>query len=108
MLLERNDVDPNTADEDGHTPLSLAAMSGREAILDMLSELNDVNPDFADASGRTPFPWAPENGYTQVTQLLEGPQGLITKLPSAGELSEPLVAEWPGIPEPPPKRIRRL
>ena len=108
MLLERNDVDPNTADEDGHTPLSLAAMSGHEAILDMLSELNDVNPDLADASSRTPFPWAPENGYTQVTQLLEGPQDLITKLPSAGELSEPLVAESPGIPEPPPKRIRRL
>ena len=108
MLLERNDVNPNTADEDGRTPLSLAAGSGYGGTVEMLLEQNDVNPDLADASGGTPFPWAPENGCTQVAQLLEGPQGFVTKLPLASELSEPLAAESPEIPEPPPKRIRRL
>ena len=108
MLLEQNDVNPNTADEDGRTPLSLAAEGGYEGIAEMLLQRSDINRDTPDASGRTPFPWAPKNMSTQVAQLLEGPQDPITKLPLASELSEPLAAESPEIPEPPPKRIRRL
>ena len=108
MLLEQNDVNPNTADEDGRTPLSLAAEGGYEGIAEMLLQRSDINRDTPDASGRTPFPWAPKNMSTRVAQLLEGPQDPITKLPLASELSEPLAPESPEIPEPPPKMIRRL
>ena len=38
MLLERGDVNPNTADHRGETPLSGAACFGHERIVKMLLE----------------------------------------------------------------------
>jgi len=43
--LERNDVNPDTADDSGRTPLSWAASYVRRKIVEMLLQRNDVNPN---------------------------------------------------------------
>ena len=57
MLLERDDVNPNTADTIyGQTPLSWAAEYGYAEVVKMLLEGKDVNPNAADTEyGRTPL-----------------------------------------------------
>ena len=72
MLLERDDVNPNTADtEHGRTPLSWAAENGHEGVVRILLERNDVNPDTADTEyNRTPLWWAAKNGYEEVVRML--------------------------------------
>ena len=62
MLLERRDVNPDSTDKSGRTPLSWAAGGGLEKIVRILLERNDVNPDTADENGRTPLSWAAEPG----------------------------------------------
>jgi len=47
-MLEREDVNLNTADESGQTPLLLAAEYGQKDIVKMLLERRDVTPDTAD------------------------------------------------------------
>jgi len=49
VLLEREDVNPNTADTKyGETPLSWAAENGDEGVVKILLERDDVNPDQPD------------------------------------------------------------
>ena len=71
MLLERNGVDPDRADEWRRTPLSLAAENGREGIARILVERNDVNLNIVDTEyGRTPLSWAAKNGHEGIVRLL--------------------------------------
>ena len=70
ILLEREDVAPDTADEDGRTPLSWAAGNGHGYILKMLLEWEDVTPDTADKGGQTPLLWAAEFGNEGVVDTL--------------------------------------
>ena len=55
MLLEKNNVNPDTPDKSGRTPLSWAAQKWEVEIVRILLERNDVNPDTEDERGRTPF-----------------------------------------------------
>ena len=70
MLLERNDVNPDTLDTSGRTPLSWAASYGREEIVKMLLERKDVVPDTPDKRGRTPFSWAVIYEHVEVGKAL--------------------------------------
>jgi len=58
ILLERNDVNPDSADKSGRTPLSWAAEDRCKKVVRVLLERNDVNPSTADEAGRTPLSWA--------------------------------------------------
>jgi ankyrin repeat protein len=42
LLLETNDADPNSSDNDGRTPLSRAAENGHEAIVELLAPIDTV------------------------------------------------------------------
>ena len=72
MLLERADINPNTADtEYGRTPLWWAAVRGHEGIIRMLLEREGVNPNTADTEdGRTPLWLAAQSGHEGIVKLL--------------------------------------
>ena len=71
VLLERSDIDPNTANTTyGQTPLSLAAMNGHDGVVGILLERNDVNPNKADKWGQTPLFMATENGHEEIVRML--------------------------------------
>ena len=53
MLLERNDVNPDTVDKSGRTPFSWAV--GKQDRLP-----NGINPHTTNEECRTPFPWIVE------------------------------------------------
>src|SRR5207302_1854123 len=72
MLLEREDVNPNTADTSyGRTPLSWATVNENVGVVKMLLQREDVNPNTPDTEyGRTPLCWAAERGHEGVVQML--------------------------------------
>jgi len=52
MLLERDDVNPDSLDSDGDTPLICALLNGNEEIVRMLLGTGRVDLGRVDASGR--------------------------------------------------------
>jgi len=70
LLLAKADVDPNSKDNDGQTPLSRAAENGYEEVVKLLLAKVDVNPDLKDNNGRTPLSWAVANRQEEVVKLL--------------------------------------
>jgi len=72
ILLEREDVTPDTTDKNGRTPLSWAAGNGHGGIVKMLLEREDVTPNATDKNGRTPLSWAAGNGHGGVVKMLLG------------------------------------
>ena len=72
MLLEREDVAPDTPDHGGRTPLSWAAEGGHLDIVRIFLELGSIAPDTADKDGRTPLLWAAEHGYGAIVKMLLG------------------------------------
>ncbi|KAI9781824.1 MAG: hypothetical protein M1816_002174 [Peltula sp. TS41687] len=62
LLVERDDVDADSRDNSGPTPLSGATENGHEAVVELLLARNDVEADPKDENGRTPLSWAAENG----------------------------------------------
>jgi hypothetical protein len=57
-------------DEDGRTPLSLAAEKGYEAVVQLILETSRANVDSPDTFNRTPLSLAAERGYEGVVKLL--------------------------------------
>ena len=108
ILLERNDVDPNTASEDGKTPLSWAVQNGNEEMVKMLLKRNDLNLDTTDNSGRTPASWAAKNMNDGIAKLLSGRADFVFRSRPSLQLVEPCSPELSELSEPPSKRIRKF
>ena len=74
MLLEREGVNPNTADgEYGQTPLLWAAQRGYEGIVKLLLERADLNPDIPGPSGETALDSAVSREHSGIVRLLSQP-----------------------------------
>jgi len=71
ILLERDDVNPDSPRYWGKTPLCLAAENGHEGVVKILLGRDDVNPNKADEEGRTPLCWAIRGGHAGVAALLQ-------------------------------------
>ena len=66
-----NEVDVNTADDSGRTPLSLAAEMGNEIVVKALLESGKAEVESKDdIYVQTPLSWAAMNGHETVVKLL--------------------------------------
>ena len=70
LLLAKGEVDPNSKDNGGRTPLSRAAEKGRGAVVALLLAKGRVDPDSKDSESRTPLALAAGSGYKEVVELL--------------------------------------
>ncbi|RFU23836.1 hypothetical protein B7463_g12501, partial [Scytalidium lignicola] len=70
LLLAKDDVDINSKDNDGQSPLTWAVQNEHEAIIELLLAKNDVDVNSKDNNGRTPLSFAAENGDEAVVKLL--------------------------------------
>jgi ankyrin repeat protein len=60
MFLARADVNVDSKDVDGRTPLSFAAEQGHVSTVKLLLARNDIDADSKDDDGRTPLSFAVE------------------------------------------------
>lgn len=89
VLLERSDVDPNTADDKyGRVPLLCAAESGNEGVVGMFLERSDINPDIASRSSVTPLLWA-VGSHKRIAKLLGEWMDSIPRHATSLQLAEP-------------------
>ena len=108
ILLGREDVDPNTASQDGQTPLSWAARNGDEEVVKMLLERNNPNINTMDNSGRTPASWAAEYMYDGIAKLLRDRVNFSSKYGANLQPAVPYSPELSELSEHPSKRVRRF
>ena len=107
ILLERNDVNPNTVGILFHqTPLARGAQDRREGVLKILLERNDVNLGTADEDGRTQLLLATHNGHERIVKLLSERADLIPGYAACPQRTEPLSPGQSDCSEPPFKRAR--
>jgi len=106
ILLERNNVNPNTVDKDGRTPLSLAVRGGDEEVVRLLLERNDVNLNIADHDGQTAASWAAQNGSDIIAKLLRDQADFTPIYAASSPTNRPLSPQ--AVSETPSKRIRRF
>lgn len=69
-LLGTQMIDPDCKDEDMRTPLSWAAMEGREAVVKLLLETGKVDANSRDKRGRSPLSYAASFGRDAVVELM--------------------------------------
>ena len=69
-LIQDDNVDVNGKDDDGHTPVIVAAHAGHTEIVQYLSSLNDCNVGLADNSGRNAIHAACQAGHTNIVTVL--------------------------------------
>lgn len=86
LLLSHHDIDVNTADEDGHTPLLLAINKGYIDAARLLLQHPDIDVNKADNNGRTPLCLACsiQHYYPFVELLLSHPSIQINKTDKDG------------------------
>ncbi|KAI9845534.1 MAG: hypothetical protein M1838_001702 [Thelocarpon superellum] len=70
LLVDRDDVEVDSKDQSGQTPLSWAARGGHEAVVKLLVDRDDVEADSKDYYGQTPLSWAARGGQEAVVKLL--------------------------------------
>ncbi|CZR60318.1 uncharacterized protein PAC_10214 [Phialocephala subalpina] len=70
-LLLGEDVDVDSEDKEGQTPLLLAARNGHTAVVELLLE-RVAKPDCKNKRGQTPLIYAARNGHEEVVELLLG------------------------------------
>ncbi|KAK0652759.1 hypothetical protein B0T16DRAFT_347215, partial [Cercophora newfieldiana] len=73
LLLGTGQVDIDSKDSSGRTPLSWAAGNGHVAVVELLLGTGQVDIDSKDmVYGQTPLSWAAEDGHVAVVELLLG------------------------------------
>lgn len=80
LLLDTGEVDVDSKDSLGWTPLFYAAEHGNEAVVKLLLETGKVDVDLKDSFGRTPLSWAAGGGNEAVVKLLQS--SITTVLPT--------------------------
>src|SRR5205085_323692 len=70
LLLARDNVEVDSKNNYGQTPLSWAAGQGHEAVVELLLSRSDVEADSKDHRGRTPLWWTAGQGHEAVVELL--------------------------------------
>ena len=71
IVLLKNGHDPDSEDDDGRAPLSLAAENGHEAVVKELLTIERVNADSKDYyTSQTPLSIAAERGHEAVVKQL--------------------------------------
>ena len=70
MLLDRDDLDANSKDVDGDTPLSLATTNDHYRVSEALLRRYDVEIHSINNFGETPRDIARRNGYHRLVALL--------------------------------------
>ena len=70
LLLERSDVNVDSKDHMGRTPLSRAAENETNETVNLLLERSDINVDSKDFLGRTPLSYAAGSGGVETVKLL--------------------------------------
>jgi ankyrin repeat protein len=70
LLVEREEVEADSKDEDGRAPLSYTAVRGHEAVVKLLVERDEVEADSKDEDDWTPLSYAAASGYEPVVKLL--------------------------------------
>ncbi|KAL4806547.1 hypothetical protein BDV18DRAFT_152048 [Aspergillus unguis] len=73
--LIRRGHQPNAKDSFNRTPVTWAALSGSQAVLELLLEGN-VDLNLPDEEGRTPLAWAACNGHESIVVSLLSKQGI--------------------------------
>ncbi|PUU81764.1 hypothetical protein B9Z19DRAFT_970912, partial [Tuber borchii] len=58
LLLERVDVNPDSPNSSGRTPLSYAVQWGQQDLVKLFLRHGGVNLDSSDSSGRTPLSYS--------------------------------------------------
>ncbi|KAK3935766.1 hypothetical protein QBC46DRAFT_461901 [Diplogelasinospora grovesii] len=77
LLLDSGEVDTDSRDEHGWTPLSLAAMygHGHEAVVKLLLDSGKVDVNVKDEGGQTPLSLATKLGHQAIAKLLRDAGG---------------------------------
>ena len=76
MLLAKQGVDVNQADDDGCTPLYIASQEGHAEVVSMLLAKQGVNVNQATEDGCTPLFIASQKGHAEVVSMLLAKQGV--------------------------------
>jgi len=69
ILLEPNDINPNSTNKYGETRLSRAAENGHKGVVRILLGKRNVNPNTADRYGQIPLPRARRNGQEGAVRI---------------------------------------
>ena len=72
VLVDRENVNPNTLNKNGTTALWIAVQKGHERLVKRLLEQLNVNPAPADKDGRTPVFRGGKEGYEKVVKMVLG------------------------------------
>ena len=96
LLVGGKYVNPDRPDNDGRTPLSLAAKNGHDGIVKLLLGREDVSPDRPDNYGKTPLSLASWEGHDRVVELLLGREGVSPDRSDNDGKTPLLLASWKG------------
>ncbi|PUU82883.1 hypothetical protein B9Z19DRAFT_966217, partial [Tuber borchii] len=69
-LLRVKPFDPDSSDENGHTPLLLAAQNGHEGAVKLLLVRSEVNPGLSNKNGQIALLLATKNGHQRIVEQL--------------------------------------
>ncbi|KAF2628423.1 ankyrin [Macroventuria anomochaeta] len=70
LLLDTDEIDVNSEDDRGRTPLFWAAMEGKSHLVELLLSADEVNLEKRDKSGFTALMLAVDNGHNKIVDLL--------------------------------------
>ncbi|KAJ8113745.1 hypothetical protein OPT61_g4195 [Boeremia exigua] len=70
LLLDMNELDVNSEDDNGHTPIFWAVITGNVALVKLLLDTNKVDLEKTDKDGSTALMLAADNDQSEIAHLL--------------------------------------